>query len=63
MGPIFYVVTDGEVCLAMDDLPMLFRTIREAQEWLESESGQISCKKFDFKDPCVKAVKLSRVGW
>lgn len=63
MEQVFYVVSDGEVCLAMDDLPMLFRTIREAQEWLESESGQISCKKFDFKDPCVKAVKLSRVGW
>lgn len=63
MDSIFYVVTDGEVCLAMDDLPMIFRTIGEAQAWLESEAGEISCKRFEFKDPCVKAVKLTRVGW
>lgn len=63
MEQVFYVVSDGEVCLAIDDLPMLFKTIGEAQEWLESESGKISCKKFDFKEPLIKAVKLTRVGW
>ena len=63
MDQVFYVVTDGEVCMAIDDLPMIFRTIGEAQAWLESEAGEISCKRFEFKDPCVKAVKLTRVGW
>lgn len=49
--------------MAIDDIPMLFKTIGEAQEWLDSEDGQISCKKFNFENPCVKAVKVVRVGW
>lgn len=63
MESVFYVVSDGSMGMAIDDVPMLFKTIGDAQEWLDSEAGQISCKKFNFENPCVKAVKLVRVGW
>lgn len=40
MEPVLYVVTDGKMGMAIDDMPMLFKTIGEAQEWLDKNISE-----------------------
>lgn len=63
MEPVFYVVTDGHNVLFDENIPIMFKMLGEAQEWLESDAGKISCERFGFKEPLIRPVTIKPIGW